>query len=312
MNTLFFKYALEIEHTGSLTKAAQNLYMAQPNLSKCMKELENTLGYMIFERTITGMVPTERGRSFLTYAGNIIEQLNEMERLSQRADIADNSFRVSIPRGSYIANGFLEFVAEIETEECFNITIRETNSMQTIQDVADGKFNLGVVRYQSIYENYFMDYLANKKIDHEHIWQFEYLAVMSKRHPLAQEKTIYAQQLEAYIEISHGDTEIPYVSSEKNNSLIQSHENKRKIYVYERGSQFDLLTTVPSTYMWVSPIPERYLDIYSLTQRACNVENTSYKDVLIYRKDYKFTKLDEIFQRKVYESKSGVSSKQYD
>jgi len=47
MNTLHFKYAVEIEKTRSITQAAENLYMAQPNLSKAIKELESTLGITI-------------------------------------------------------------------------------------------------------------------------------------------------------------------------------------------------------------------------------------------------------------------------
>ena len=47
MNTLHFKYAVEVERCGSITQAAENLYMAQPNLSKAIKELEDTLGISI-------------------------------------------------------------------------------------------------------------------------------------------------------------------------------------------------------------------------------------------------------------------------
>lgn len=79
------------------------------------------------------------------------------------------------------------------------------------------------------------------------------------------------------------------------------------IYVYERGSQFDLLTKVPTTYMWVSPIPDKYLEQYHLVQRACKVENNRYKDVLIYRKDYQLTDLDILFQKKLYSAKVEVA-----
>ena len=48
MNTLYFRYALEVERAGSISQAAQNLYMAQPNLSKAIKDLETELGYTIF------------------------------------------------------------------------------------------------------------------------------------------------------------------------------------------------------------------------------------------------------------------------
>jgi DNA-binding transcriptional LysR family regulator len=63
MNTLFFKYAIEIERTRSITKAAENLFMAQPNLSKAIKEMEETLGFSIFERNSKGIMPTQKGNS---------------------------------------------------------------------------------------------------------------------------------------------------------------------------------------------------------------------------------------------------------
>ena len=49
MNLLHLKYAVEIEKTGSITKAANNLFMGQPNLSKAIKELETEIGITIFK-----------------------------------------------------------------------------------------------------------------------------------------------------------------------------------------------------------------------------------------------------------------------
>ena len=43
MNITQFKYAIEVERTGSISQAAENLYMAQPNLSKAIRELEENL-----------------------------------------------------------------------------------------------------------------------------------------------------------------------------------------------------------------------------------------------------------------------------
>ena len=40
MNYIHLKYAVEIEKAGSVSKAAENLYMGQPNLSRAIKELE--------------------------------------------------------------------------------------------------------------------------------------------------------------------------------------------------------------------------------------------------------------------------------
>ena len=50
-NLLYFKYAVEVERTGSISRAAENLYMGQPHLSKAIRELEETFGIAIFNRT---------------------------------------------------------------------------------------------------------------------------------------------------------------------------------------------------------------------------------------------------------------------
>ena len=65
MNIAHLKYAVEVEKTASITKAAENLFMGQPNLSRGIKELEETLGVKIFKRTSKGIVPTPQGEEFL-------------------------------------------------------------------------------------------------------------------------------------------------------------------------------------------------------------------------------------------------------
>ena len=65
MNTQLFIYALEVQKTGSITQAANNLFMSQPTLSKAIKELELLLGFAVFERSSKGVVPTQKGQEFL-------------------------------------------------------------------------------------------------------------------------------------------------------------------------------------------------------------------------------------------------------
>lgn len=82
INTIYLKYALEVERVKSITQAAQNLYMAQPNLSKVIKELEKELGFSIFKRTSNGVRVTDEGSQFLYHAKRIVEQLDEVENNS--------------------------------------------------------------------------------------------------------------------------------------------------------------------------------------------------------------------------------------
>lgn len=311
MNTLHLKYAVEVERTGSITQAAENLFMAQPNLSKAIKELEENIGITIFERSSKGAMLTAKGSEFMVYAKNILAQLEKMEQLQIPDASQRQSFNVCIPRGSYIASGFTRFVSELDMEKEIDVNIKETNSMQTIGNVADGRFNLGIVRYKIEYENYFMDYISEKNLRFEHIWDFEYLVVMSRKHPLAEVPNISKEQLDSYIEIVHGDTSIPYIQNENLRRPEEKARGQKRVYVYERCNQFDMLCHIPNTYMWVSPIPEEWLERYELVQRKCKASMNRYKDILIYAKGYKLTELDRKFIDKLFASKNEVAFKEY-
>jgi len=305
MNTIYLMYALEIERVGSITQAAKNLYMAQPNLSKAIRELEKETGFSIFKRTTTGVKPTEEGSEFLLYAKNIINQLGAMKRISQRVGSEKLKYKISIPRGSYITDGFTSFVSELKLERGMEVTVNETNDIGTINNVADHGYNIGIIRYQVLDEDYFLTMLKNNHLVSETLWEFEYIVVMSKMHPLANKEEITIDDLKEYTKITHGDIDLPH-----DKQLKAKRMNSRNvIYVYERGSQFDLLANVPSTYMWVSPIPQSLLDKNQLIQRVCKAENNLYKDVMIYREDYRLNEYDILFQKKLYESKVDVSTK---
>lgn len=311
MNTQHLKYAVEVERTCSITQAAENLYMGQPSLSKAIKDLEDSLGYTIFERTSKGVTPTQKGFEFLSYARNILHQIEKMEALSDTAGNNMQKFNISIPRGSYIADAVTNFVAELDERKGINVNVQETNSMQVINNITDGPFHLGIIRYQTEYENYFFDYITDKGLRYEPVWEFEYLALMSEKHPLAGCEKVDYKELREYTEIAHGDTTVPYLMQGNNTKSNNASKTSKHIYVYERCSQYDLLSTIPTTYMWVSPIPDKWLNRYHLVQRKCKSSNHRFKDVFIYPKDYKFTELDRQFIDKLSEAKNEVAFQDY-
>jgi hypothetical protein len=143
------------------------------------------------------------------------------------------------------------------------------------------------------------------------VWEFEYLALMSENHPLAQKEKVDYQELKKFTEITHGDTVIPYIMPNSSVKAELPSKSSKCIYIYERCSQYDLLSSIPTTYMWVSPIPEKWLSRYHLVQRKSKVSCNQYKDVLIYPKEYKFTELDLKFINKLYEAKNEVTFREY-
>ncbi|MDR2174754.1 MAG: LysR family transcriptional regulator [Synergistaceae bacterium] len=298
MNTLYLKYAVEVERSGSITRAAENLYMNQPHLSKTIRELEETLGTPIFRRTSKGMLPTKAGAEFLAYAKNILAQVEMIENLANGDRSSKIEFSVTVPRASYISYAFTEYVKTLPSDRTLTIDYRESNSAHAIENVVEEESNLGIIRFPARYEGYFMDFLQEKGLDFEILSRFKHLILMSKEHPLAKREPIVPLRLEDYIEITHGDSGTP--SPAKPQKSPDAESGRREIAIYERGSQFELLGRIPSTYMWASPVPEEVLSTFGLVQRRCDSPRRDHhKDLLIYRSGYRFTDEDEAFISKL-------------
>ena len=163
-NLLQLKYAVEVEKTGSISKAAENLYMNQPNLSKSIRELEDDLGIAIFDRTAKGVVPTERGREFLGYARSILSQIAEMEALYKKSDEKKTRFDLCAPRASYVSQALTEVILSLGPDADYSVDYREAGAMRTIKQVANGVNQLGVIRYQTIYEPNYLNTLAERSL----------------------------------------------------------------------------------------------------------------------------------------------------
>lgn len=289
MNTILLQYAVEVEKTGSITGAAANLYMDQPNLSKAIRSLEESLGAPIFKRTSKGVVPTARGRIFLEHARNVLDQIEEMEHLYKPNKENGVGFSLSIPRASYLSFAFSKFITRLSHEETMNVWLRETNSADTLRDVETGEYNLGVIRYQPASENSFIREAGAKGLLTELVFEYSARLLMSESHPLANKESITPEELLPYIEITHGD----------DGRSDRLPETARRIYVFERGSQFNILCQDPYTYMWVSPMPAEVLSRHRLVEKKCRGKARKFRDSLVYRKGYSFTQWDKAFLKEV-------------
>lgn len=294
MNTLHLKYAIEVEKTGSITKAAENLYMNQPHLSKAIKELEENLGITIFNRTSKGVIPTSKGSVFLIYAKNILSQIEEMESLYKKK--GENEFNISAPRASYISYAMHKFIKSLcSNNSDIDINYRETNSVRTIKNVSSGEDNMGIVRYQTIYKKYFLNFIKEKSLEYKPLWNFEYFILMSKKHPLSNKKIINSNDLSNYIKISHGDSIIPSLPLSELKQLDLNQKSQKNITIYERASQFEILSEIPLSYMFVSSVPLKILDKFDLTQKKCNISRNQYSDIIVFKKGYKLNKNEDKF-----------------
>ena len=302
MNLLHMKHALEVAKAGSLNKAAENLLIAAPNISRSIKELESDLGITIFERTQNGMRLTLEGEEFINIAKGILGQIDEVEKFYKAGAPQKLKFSISVPRACYISEAFAKFSKSL-TDEPAELFYKETNSQRTINNMLNHDYKLGIIRYAENYDRYFKSMLEEKGFQYELVTVFTYSLSMSAESPLAKKENITFDDLADYIEIAHAD---PYVPSMPFSKVVKEElpDNiNRRIFIFERASQFDLLSQNPETFMWVSPAPTSLLERYNLVLKKCADNKKLYKDILIYKNGYKLSKLDRQFITELCESK---------
>ncbi len=307
MNLLHLKYVVCIAENGSINKAAKELHVAQPNLSRVVKETESDLGIQFFRRSSKGMILTPDGELFVNQARKVLEQVDEIESLYKEKTTVRQRFSISVPRASYISDAFASFSRSLGKEKS-ELFYHETNALQAVKNILEVGYNLGIIRYASSHDKYYKQMLEENRLHGELITEFKYVLVMQENCGLAHMDSVRSSDLTQYVQIAHADPYIPSLplSAARGVELPQS---PRHIFVFERGSQLDLLSENPETFMWVSPLPDRLLERLHLVQRECSDYQRTYRDLLIYRKDYRLTELDKCFITELTKSKRACITK---
>ena len=306
MNILHMKYAVEVARCGSINKAADSLLMNQPNLSRAIRELETSLGIAIFARSAKGIEVTPQGETFLRYASSILRQVDEMENMFTNNGENKKLFSVAVPRASYISHAFKTFSKAINSEKKAELFYKETDSQSALKCVLDTDYSLGIIRYPQNFERYYEQILSDKKLVCTPVTQFKYVVLMSRTHPLSEKEELAFSDLQDYIEIAHADPYVPSLPMSKANKKELPDNIGRRIYVFERASQFELLSGNNSTFMWVSPVPDETLERYGLVQIPCPENTTVYTDVLVHSREYKLGELDKAFVSELFAEKKRI------
>ena len=150
--------ALEVGRAGSINRAAQNLFMAQPNLSSTIRELEAEIGITLFKRSSQGVEVTHAGEQFLRQAADIVAQFDALESAYHSWDDSV-SLSVTTARSSAISDRIARYLNDFaESGVPFRARICEATNMQVIEDVAAGNADIGILKPNYMTADYYPDY----------------------------------------------------------------------------------------------------------------------------------------------------------
>lgn len=302
MNMIHLRYAVEVAKCGSLGKAAEVLLVAQSNLSRSIKGLEDELGIVLFQRSGKGMTLTQEGQQFINYAQSVLDQLDKIETLYRANSPQVQKFSISVPSSGYIRDAFRQFSDAVDAEYA-EVFYQETNLLQVIDNIIKQDYRLGILRYPEKQDSYFRNVLKEKRLTGEWIISFRHLLLMHRDHPLAKKEKLCQEDLRDYIELVQYDSAFTneLASSIKSTGMFGSRHHK--VFVCSSTDQFDILSGNPKAFMWAAPESERILARYNLVQKECSDHEIVYRDMLIHRENYELTDLDNRFITDLCQSK---------
>lgn len=323
MNLNVLRYALEVEKSRSITGAARQLFISQPNLSRDIRELEEEIGFSIFTRSSRGVVPTKRGREFLLLAKKAVRQYQTLEDYCAREETDRLTLQICVPPSPLIASAFDAFLVRYARGRRLSVSYQETQAMEAIERTALRDCSFSVIRCPSRQEETLRVFLARKELVCEALGSYEPLVLLSEHHPLASEKTLTRSMLEPWPEIVAEDTslaswlretspalrngrtgpdsppdmdpvaDIP--SSGEDDSHIPASGDRSRIHVQTPGIQSELLAHIPGAFMFSPPVPGKILDSFRLTAVRLSDSSPRMTDLLICPEDYRFSHMENAF-----------------
>lgn len=132
------KYIVTAAEAGTISEAAEKLFISQPCLTNSIKELEKEMNLTIFERTNKGIYVSKEGEIFLGYARQVLEQANLLEEKYKNNSGGKKQFCVSAQHYSFAVNAFVDLINEYGNDE-YDFSIRETQTYEIIEDVSNMK-----------------------------------------------------------------------------------------------------------------------------------------------------------------------------
>lgn len=231
------KYVVTAAEKGTMSEAAQFLFIAQPSLTNAIRDLEKELRITIFHRTNKGIIATNEGEEFLGYARQILQQVGLIEEKYIDGKSRKQIFSVSAQHYSFAVNAFVDVIKTFGSQS-YDFTLRETQTYEIIQDVSRLKSEVGILYLSRENENIIGKIITESGLIFEELFTASPHVFISYRHPLAEKECISLYDLKnyPYLCFEQGDYNSFYFSEE----ILSSISREMTIKVRDRATLFNL------------------------------------------------------------------------
>ena len=238
MNITQLKYVLEIAGSSSMREAAAKLYVTQPALSASIRELEEELGILIFERTNKGVSLTGAGREFLVYAKKAVGQYEILEDRYLSKDIDKEHFSVSTQHYNFAIKAFTEVIKQLNPDK-YVFSIHETKTREVLEDVRSLKSEVGIVAFSGATEAVITKLFRDYQLDFTPLMRRETYVYVWENHVLADREEVSIDEMQVYpcISFDQGEEGYFYLTEES----MADHSFDKMIKSDDRATSMELI-----------------------------------------------------------------------
>lgn len=264
MNLEQLRYVCAIYETGSISRAAEKLFLSQPNISNAIGKLERELGFDILVRSHTGVRFTDRGLELVRHASCILEQCGTIRQLQSTKSI--RHFRVITPRYAPVDQAFIRLCALLEQEgrlQQMDMRLTEANWMDSLPALHKERVEIAVtcVPAETVRSAFFRSSLEQHGVEYCPLATTGVMVKLRKGHPLLSQQPFPFERLSEYpmTEYSaHSDTMLAYGGIKLPFGMDPSH-----IYV-DSGRTRSRLIAATDAWGIAMKMPKDHQDEYNI------------------------------------------------
>ncbi|MGY5266556.1 LysR family transcriptional regulator [Paraclostridium bifermentans] len=248
-------YAIEIARCGSISKAAKNLLLTQPNLSSSIKNLEDDIGFKIFQRLPRGVSVTTKGTQFLEYAESICRDVENINAIGSNSNsLTPINFSLSTQSFSYIMDNFLALHSNYNSN-ITNFKIRHSHYFEVLDDVVRKQADIGIISISNEHMDLWNKLFKSKNIEFNPITSGKLHGYILDSHPLFNKEKLVIEDLFEYplVTCNHDDYNALYSNdfyknklSFKNNILVSDYG--ALIYTMESVNAATIILKLENSY----------------------------------------------------------------
>ena len=232
------RYFIEVAAEGSISAAADLLYVAQPTMSAAMKDLEARVGRALLVRSARGVTLTADGVEFLGYARQVVEQFALLEQRYLGRPPTRRLLGVSTQHYSFAVDAFVRMVKATEVAE-YEFSLRESRTWDIIEDVRTLRSEIGIL-YRNDFNRKVIDKLLRESgLAFSPLFLADPHIFISRNNPLASKERATLDDLAGLprLTFDQGANNSFYFAEE----ILSTLSSKQEIRVSDRATIFNLM-----------------------------------------------------------------------